>query len=145
MIILILKGPDLTLINDLLAGEEYQYRHSGKVKKRLALSLSQKMEADVISCCLSIMRRMPPSKVNQNLSGLLRLVPESTDELLQRVDQPLEEAKDPETVRMGSIGDDSHVSLGPIYRLPLAFCLHVVLPLTSCWWPFLHVGGYGMP
>jgi len=44
------------------------------------------------------MRRMPPNKVNQNLSGLLTLLPDSADELLQRVDQPLEEAKDPETV-----------------------------------------------
>lgn len=45
------------------------------------------------------MRRMPPNKVTQNLAGLLRLVPDITDELLQRVDQPLDEAKDPETVR----------------------------------------------
>lgn len=48
--------------------------------------------ADPISSCLSIMRRMPPNKVEQNLSGLLNLAPEHTDELLQRVDQPLEEA-----------------------------------------------------
>jgi capping protein beta len=38
------------------------------------------------------MRRMPPNKIEQNLSGLLNLVPDATDELLQRVDQPLEEA-----------------------------------------------------
>uniref|UniRef100_A0A6U4L9K2 F-actin-capping protein subunit beta n=1 Tax=Phaeomonas parva TaxID=124430 RepID=A0A6U4L9K2_9STRA len=46
---------------------------------------------DPITACLSIMRRMPPNKIEQNLSGLLNLVPDSTDELLQRVDQPLEE------------------------------------------------------
>jgi len=40
------------------------------------------------------MRRLPPNKIEQNLSGLLNLVPEETDELLQRVDQPLEEATD---------------------------------------------------
>lgn len=38
------------------------------------------------------MRRMPPNKIEQNLSGLTTLVPDATDELLQRVDQPLEEA-----------------------------------------------------
>ena len=42
---------------------------------------------------LSIMRRMPPNKIEQNLSALLTLIPEHTDELLQRVDQPLEVAK----------------------------------------------------
>ena len=49
---------------------------------------------DKISCSLSLMRRLPPNKIEQNLSGLLNLVPEETDELLQRVDQPLEEATD---------------------------------------------------
>lgn len=58
------------------------------------------MSEDVIPCCLSIMRRMPPDRVTQSLSGLLRLVPDAADELLQRVDQPLVEAKDPETVSL---------------------------------------------
>lgn len=44
------------------------------------------------------MRRLPPSKIEQNLNGLLNLIPEETEELLQRVDQPLKEATDPETV-----------------------------------------------
>lgn len=44
------------------------------------------------------MRRLPPNKVEQNLNGLLNLIPEETEELLQRVDQPLKEATDPETV-----------------------------------------------
>ena len=46
------------------------------------------------------MRRLPPNKIEQNLSGLLNLVPDETDELLQRVDQPLEESMDPESVRV---------------------------------------------
>ena len=45
------------------------------------------------------MRRLPPNKIEQNLNGLLNLIPEETDELLQRVDQPLKEGTDPETVR----------------------------------------------
>lgn len=44
------------------------------------------------------MRRLPPNKIEQNLNGLLNLIPEETDELLQRVDQPLKEGTDPETV-----------------------------------------------
>mmetsp|Transcript_37113 Transcript_37113/g.63148 ORF Transcript_37113/g.63148 Transcript_37113/m.63148 type:complete len:289 (+) Transcript_37113:67-933(+) len=47
---------------------------------------------DPITSSLSIMRRMPPNKIEQNVSGLLNLIPEHTDELLQRIDQPLEEA-----------------------------------------------------
>ena len=53
---------------------------------------------DKISCSLSLMRRLPPNKIEQNLSGLLNLVPEETDELLQRVDQPLTEATDADVV-----------------------------------------------
>lgn len=45
------------------------------------------------------MRRLPPNKIEQNLNGLLNLIPDETDELLQRVDQPLKEATDSETVR----------------------------------------------
>lgn len=44
------------------------------------------------------MRRLPPNKIEQNLSGLLNLLPDETDELLQRVDQPLEEATCKDTV-----------------------------------------------
>ena len=44
------------------------------------------------------MRRLPPNKIEQSLSGLLNLLPDETDELLQRVDQPLEESIDPESV-----------------------------------------------
>ena len=44
------------------------------------------------------MRRLPPHNIAQNLSGLLNLLPEEADELLQRIDQPLEEFVDPDTV-----------------------------------------------
>jgi capping protein beta len=40
------------------------------------------------------MRRLPPNKIEQNLSGLLNLLPDETDELLQRIDQPLKEGVD---------------------------------------------------
>lgn len=45
------------------------------------------------------MRRLPPQKVEQNLSGLINLLPEETDELLQRVDQPLKIEMDSDTGR----------------------------------------------
>lgn len=51
-----------------------------------------------VSTSLSLMRRLPPNKIEQNLTGLLNLVPEETDEILQRVDQPLEEVTDTDTV-----------------------------------------------
>ncbi len=49
---------------------------------------------------MNIMRRMPPSKVEHNLAGLLNLVDEDEDvveELLQRVDQPLQVETDKST------------------------------------------------
>ena len=51
-----------------------------------------------IATSLSLMRRLPPSKIEQNLTGLLNLVPEEADEISQRVDQPLQEALDTEMV-----------------------------------------------
>ena len=56
-------------------------------------------QAENIACALNIMRRMPPSNIEDNLSGLLNIIPDATDELLQRVDQPLEVATDPSNGR----------------------------------------------
>mmetsp|Transcript_5510 Transcript_5510/g.11327 ORF Transcript_5510/g.11327 Transcript_5510/m.11327 type:complete len:282 (-) Transcript_5510:277-1122(-) len=53
------------------------------------------MEEQQMNSALNIMRRMPPTNIEVNLSGLVNLIPEMTDELLQRVDQPLQTAKDP--------------------------------------------------
>ncbi len=50
--------------------------------------------ADNVATSLSLMRRLPPSKIEQNLSGLLNLLPDDQEELLQRIDQPLEVATD---------------------------------------------------
>lgn len=38
---------------------------------------------------LNILRRLPPSKVRQNIAAVATLRPELQDEILQRVDQPL--------------------------------------------------------
>ncbi|CAM9265281.1 unnamed protein product [Sphacelaria rigidula] len=44
-------------------------------------------ESEVLSSCLNLMRRLPPKDIENSLAGLLSLVPDATDELLQRVDQ----------------------------------------------------------
>eukprot|EP00605_Chrysophyceae_sp_TOSAG23-4_P001979 GSChrysophyteH1.ASY1.ANO1.2193.1 assembled CDS len=51
--------------------------------------------SDNVTTSLGLMRRMPPNKVEQSLNGLMNLLPDDQDELLQRIDQPLEEASDP--------------------------------------------------
>jgi capping protein beta len=71
---------------------------------------------DQISSALNIMRRMPPSNIEDNLSGLLNLVPEHTDELLQRVDQPLEAAVCPTSGRKYLLCDYNRD--GDSYRSP---------------------------
>lgn len=59
--------------------------------------METKDDGDSINACLNIMRRMPPSKIEMNLSGLLNLLPHLTDDLLQRVDQPLQIGIDEKT------------------------------------------------
>eukprot|EP00428_Durinskia_dybowskii_P062663 CAMPEP_0170364984 /NCGR_PEP_ID=MMETSP0117_2-20130122/5664_1 /TAXON_ID=400756 /ORGANISM="Durinskia baltica, Strain CSIRO CS-38" /LENGTH=277 /DNA_ID=CAMNT_0010619519 /DNA_START=69 /DNA_END=902 /DNA_ORIENTATION=+ len=71
---------------------------------------------DKITASLSLMRRLPPNKIEQNLNGLLNLIPEETDELLQRVDQPLKEGTDSETGRKYLLCDYNRD--GDSYRSP---------------------------
>lgn len=71
---------------------------------------------DKITASLSLMRRLPPNKIEQNLNGLLNLIPEETDELLQRVDQPLREGTDSETGRKYLLCDYNRD--GDSYRSP---------------------------
>lgn len=52
-----------------------------------------------LTAALNIMRRMPPSRVENSLAGLIELVPDLTDDLLNNVDQPLQVQKDPDTGR----------------------------------------------
>jgi capping protein beta len=62
------------------------------------------------------MRRLPPSKTEFNLSGLINLMPDLTDELLQRVDQPLQVATDPVSGRRYLMCDYNRD--GDSYRSP---------------------------
>lgn len=52
-----------------------------------------------LRACLNLMRRLPPYKQQENLQELQLLVPSIVgEELLQRVDVPLEEGIDMKTV-----------------------------------------------
>jgi capping protein beta len=52
------------------------------------------MSEEQLDSALNLMRRMPPSRVENSLAGLIEMVPELTDDLLAQVDQPLKVMKD---------------------------------------------------
>ncbi len=45
--------------------------------------------ADVIESMLDLMRRLPPTRTQENVEALVNICPDEADELLQNVDQPL--------------------------------------------------------
>ena len=47
-----------------------------------------------LDCALDLMRRLPPQQVEKNLTDLVDLVPDLTEELLAAVDQPLKVVRD---------------------------------------------------
>jgi len=51
--------------------------------------------ADKLDCALDLMRRLPPNQIEDNLAGLIDLVPDLVEQLLSAVDQPLKVAHDP--------------------------------------------------
>lgn len=51
--------------------------------------------ADKLDCALDLMRRLPPAQIEDNLAGLIDLVPDLVEQLLSAVDQPLKVAHDP--------------------------------------------------
>lgn len=55
--------------------------------------------ADPLDCALDLMRRMPPSDIEDNLAGLIDLVPDLCEHLLSAVDQPLKIAHDHKSKR----------------------------------------------
>eukprot|EP00727_Mastigamoeba_balamuthi_P009016 m51a1_g4737 putative subunit of heterodimeric actin capping protein cap32 34 (270) ;mRNA; r:366963-368085 len=50
--------------------------------------------AEQLDCALDLMRRLPPAQVEDNLAGLIDLVPHLMEDLLSSVDQPLKIAHD---------------------------------------------------
>jgi len=55
--------------------------------------------ADKLDCALDLMRRLPPAQIEDNLAGLIDLVPDLTEDLLSAVDQPLKIAYDSHSKR----------------------------------------------
>jgi len=49
---------------------------------------------DQLDCALDIMRRLPPTQIEDNLAGLIDLLPDFAEDLLSSVDQPLKIAHD---------------------------------------------------
>lgn len=47
-----------------------------------------------LDCALDLMRRLPPTRIEENLAGLIDLVPSLCEDLLSSIDQPLKIAKD---------------------------------------------------
>jgi len=54
------------------------------------------MDRERLNAALNLMRRMPPAVSENTLAGLLELAPKITDDLLTRVDQPLQVRQPPD-------------------------------------------------
>jgi len=54
---------------------------------------------DKFECALDLMRRLPPAQLEDNLAGLLDMVPDLVEDLLSAVDQPLKIARDKDQKR----------------------------------------------
>jgi len=54
---------------------------------------------DALDCALDLMRRLPPSDIEDNLAGLIDLVPDLCEHLLSAIDQPLKIAHDASSKR----------------------------------------------
>jgi len=50
--------------------------------------------ADKLDCALDLMRRLPPTQIEENLAGLIDIAPDLVEDLLSAVDQPLKIAFD---------------------------------------------------
>lgn len=57
------------------------------------------MSEQQLDCALDLMRRLPPQSIEENLAGLIDLVPSLCEDLLSSIDQPLKIAKDRESKR----------------------------------------------
>lgn len=82
---------------------------------------------DVIDSMLDLMRRLPPTRTEENVQALVNICPDDADELLQSVDQPLQVMVDRMTGREYLACDYNrdgesyrYVLVLFVYHLPLA-------------------------
>jgi len=59
----------------------------------------EKEQQDNLNSCCNLVRRMPPSTVENSLAGLLELQPDLIDDLYTQIDTPLQVVKDTKTNR----------------------------------------------
>jgi capping protein beta len=79
-----------------------------------------------LDCALDLMRRMPPSSIEDNLAGLIDLVPDLTEQLLSMVDQPLKVAHDSQARRDYLLCDynrDGDSYRYPFFLLAFNYCV----------------------
>ncbi len=74
-----------------------------------------------LTAALNLMRRMPPAQTEANLTGLLNLMPDLADDLLQRIDQPLKLMQDAKAGKQFVLCDYNRD--GDSYRCALPNCL----------------------
>lgn len=55
--------------------------------------------ADLLDSMLDLMRRLPPTQIEENVNALVTICPDYADDLLGSVDQPLKLITDPSTGR----------------------------------------------
>ena len=54
---------------------------------------------ELVDSMLDLMRRLPPTRTEENVEALVAICPDYADELLASVDQPLKLKRDPATGR----------------------------------------------
>lgn len=85
------------------------------------------MEGDTLESMLDLMRRLPPTRIEENVGALTRLVPDMADEFLGCVDQPLKVRMDKATGKEYLICDYNRD--GESYRCVFSPCQRVKLTL----------------
>lgn len=63
------------------------------------MSYSQEGSGDTLESMLDLMRRLPPTRIEENVQALTQLVPDFADDFLGCVDQPLKIRLDKTTGR----------------------------------------------
>uniref|UniRef100_A0A0G4GUY7 F-actin-capping protein subunit beta n=1 Tax=Chromera velia CCMP2878 TaxID=1169474 RepID=A0A0G4GUY7_9ALVE len=83
---------------------------------------SENFSLKQLEAALTLARRIPPNQTKKGLIGMMRCVPTMADELLQRVDRPLEVRLDPKKNRKYILCDYNRD--GRLHRSPWSNCYY---------------------